>query len=86
MFVKIEKKKVETVIDFFALRRIRVYTKNFVCDLGITTQWHYPWICIYEGAIITDALTGYITAIYTSQVIHVQIHNVLYYTKYEQGY
>ena len=39
-------------------------------------QWHYPWICIYEGAIITDALTGTSQAIYTSQVIHVQIHNV----------
>ena len=28
------------------------------------------WICIYEGAIITDALTRYITAIYTSQVMY----------------
>ena len=50
---------------------------NITYHLGITTQWHYPRISIYEGAIITDALTGTSQAFYTSKVIHVQIHNVL---------
>ena len=61
-------------------------TQDTIIYIGISTLWHYPWICIYEGANITVALTGTSQAIYTSQVIHVHIHNVLYSSKYEQGY